>query len=84
MRMTLALGRAIVALSVVAMGVTSVAAQAPSGEAVVVEVAATACNCPKYITPRYTTEQVGAVIESATADLRARVAELEARLADTD
>jgi hypothetical protein len=33
-------------------------------------------NCPKYITPRYTAAQV----EAAAAPLRARIAELEARL----
>lgn len=34
-------------------------------------------NCPKYITPRYTAAEV----EAATAPLRARLAELEAKLA---
>lgn len=35
-------------------------------------------NCPKYITPRFTADEV----EEATAPLRARIAELEAALAD--
>lgn len=34
-------------------------------------------NCPKFITPRFTTEE----IEEATAPLKRRVAELEAKLA---
>lgn len=46
--------------------------------AVTVDVVATSWNCPKYITPRYTAAQ----IETATAPLRDRIAELEARLAD--
>lgn len=37
-------------------------------------------NCPKYITPRYTTDEV----EEAIAPLRARIAELEASLAARD
>jgi predicted pyridoxine 5'-phosphate oxidase superfamily flavin-nucleotide-binding protein len=37
-------------------------------------------NCPKYITPRYTAEQV----EVAIAPLRARIAELEAQLKNGD
>jgi predicted pyridoxine 5'-phosphate oxidase superfamily flavin-nucleotide-binding protein len=45
--------------------------------AVTVEVEATDWNCPKYITPRYTAEEVRAV----TDRLQARVDELEARLA---
>jgi uncharacterized protein len=45
--------------------------------AVTVEVVATSWNCPKYITPRYTT----AAVEAAIAPLHARIAELEARLA---
>jgi uncharacterized protein len=44
---------------------------------VTVDVVATAWNCPKYITPRYT----AASIEAATAPLRDRIAELEARIA---
>lgn len=44
-----------------------------------VDVVATSWNCPKYITPRYTAQQ----IEAATAPLRNRIAELEARLAST-
>ncbi len=34
-------------------------------------------NCPKYITPRFTREEIGAL----TAPLQARIAELEAQLA---
>jgi predicted pyridoxine 5'-phosphate oxidase superfamily flavin-nucleotide-binding protein len=41
-----------------------------------VDVTAFDWNCPKYITPRYT----AAEIEEAAAPLRARIAELEARL----
>jgi uncharacterized protein len=44
--------------------------------AITVEVVATSWNCPKYITPRYTVAQ----IETATAPLRQRIAELETRL----
>ena len=35
-------------------------------------------NCPKFITPRYTLEEV----EVATSPLHRRIAELEAQLAD--
>jgi predicted pyridoxine 5'-phosphate oxidase superfamily flavin-nucleotide-binding protein len=45
--------------------------------AVTVEVQATDWNCPKYITPRYTAEEVRGV----TDRLQARIDELEARLA---
>ncbi|MEM7285685.1 MAG: pyridoxamine 5'-phosphate oxidase family protein [Actinomycetota bacterium] len=45
--------------------------------AVTIEVVATAWNCPKYITPRYTEAQV----EALTRPLTDRIAELEARLA---
>ncbi len=45
--------------------------------AVTVEVQATDWNCPKYIAPRYTAEEVRAV----TDRLQARIDELEARLA---
>ena len=41
-----------------------------------VEIVSFDWNCPKYITPRYTAEQVQGVI----APLQARIAELEARL----
>ena len=43
---------------------------------VTVEVVAFAWNCPKYITPRYTAEE----IEAAVAPLKARIAELKSRL----
>ncbi|MFT5201566.1 MAG: putative pyridoxine 5'-phosphate oxidase superfamily flavin-nucleotide-binding protein [Candidatus Aldehydirespiratoraceae bacterium] len=45
--------------------------------AVTIEVAATDWNCPKYITPRFTSAQV----ETAVQPLRDRIAELEAQLA---
>ena len=45
--------------------------------AVTIEVVATAWNCPKYITPRYTEAQV----ETLTRPLVDRIAELEAQLA---
>jgi hypothetical protein len=45
--------------------------------AVTVRVAAFDWNCPQHITPRFTLDE----IEEATAPLRERVAELEARLA---
>lgn len=48
-----------------------------SDGAITVEIAATAWNCPKYITPRYTAEQVRAV----TDELQARINDLESRLA---
>lgn len=41
-----------------------------------IEVTAFDSNCPKYITPRFTAAEV----EEAVAPLRARIAELEARL----
>ena len=41
---------------------------------VTVEVTAFDWNCPKYITPRFTAEEVA----EAVAPLRARIAELEA------
>ena len=44
---------------------------------VVIEVQSFDWNCPKYITPRYTRAEV----EQVVAPLRARIAELEARLA---
>ena len=44
---------------------------------ITVEVQAVAWNCPKFITPRFTQDQV----EVATAPLRDRIAELEAQLA---
>jgi hypothetical protein len=44
---------------------------------VTVEVVAFDWNCPKYITPRYTADEVRA----ATEPLRARIAELEAMVA---
>jgi predicted pyridoxine 5'-phosphate oxidase superfamily flavin-nucleotide-binding protein len=44
---------------------------------VTVEVAAFDWNCPKYITPRYTAEQV----RDVTGALTARIADLEAQLA---
>jgi predicted pyridoxine 5'-phosphate oxidase superfamily flavin-nucleotide-binding protein len=45
--------------------------------AVTIEVVATDWNCPKYITPRFTSAQV----ETAVQPLRDRIAELEERLA---
>jgi predicted pyridoxine 5'-phosphate oxidase superfamily flavin-nucleotide-binding protein len=45
--------------------------------AIVVQVEALDWNCPQHITPRYTLEEV----EAAAAPLRARIRELEARLA---
>lgn len=45
--------------------------------AITVEVVATSWNCPKFITPRFTEEQVAASVEHLTA----RIAELEAELA---
>ena len=42
--------------------------------AVTVEVLATAWNCPKYLTPRFTSAQVGQAVEG----LERRIAELEA------
>jgi predicted pyridoxine 5'-phosphate oxidase superfamily flavin-nucleotide-binding protein len=44
--------------------------------AITIDVAATAWNCPKYITPRYTTAQ----IEAGVQPLRDRIANLEAQL----
>jgi len=44
--------------------------------AIAIDVAATAWNCPKYITPRYTTAQIDAGVQP----LRDRIADLEARL----
>ena len=41
-----------------------------------VEVVAFSWNCPKYITPRYTAEQVRSIVEP----LQQRIAELEAQL----
>jgi predicted pyridoxine 5'-phosphate oxidase superfamily flavin-nucleotide-binding protein len=46
--------------------------------AITIDVLATNWNCPKYITPRFTQDEVTA----ATAPLRQRVAELEAQVAD--
>lgn len=43
---------------------------------ITIDVVATAWNCPKYITPRYTTDQIDAGVEP----LRIRIAELEAQL----
>jgi predicted pyridoxine 5'-phosphate oxidase superfamily flavin-nucleotide-binding protein len=48
--------------------------------AVTIDVVATAWNCPKYITPRYTTDQ----IEVGVQPLRDRIAELEAQLAELE
>lgn len=44
---------------------------------VIVEVVASNWNCPKFITPRFTADEV----QAATAPLRARIAELEALVA---
>lgn len=44
--------------------------------AITIDVAATAWNCPKYITPRYTTAQIDAGVQP----LRNRIADLEAQL----
>jgi predicted pyridoxine 5'-phosphate oxidase superfamily flavin-nucleotide-binding protein len=44
--------------------------------AITVEIIATDWNCPKYITPRYTADQVAAAIEP----LQARIDQLETRL----
>jgi predicted pyridoxine 5'-phosphate oxidase superfamily flavin-nucleotide-binding protein len=50
------------------------------GEGIVtVEVVAVAWNCPKYITPRFTADQVRSVIES----LQQRIAELEHQLSES-
>jgi len=46
--------------------------------AVTVEFLATAWNCPKYITPRFTEDQISAAIRP----LQQRIAELEAQLAN--
>lgn len=48
--------------------------------AIVLQVEALDWNCPQHITPRYTAEEV----EAAAAPLRARIRELEARLAASD
>lgn len=53
------------------------ALQKATGSIVRIRVAAYDWNCPKYITPRHTDTEV----ESVVAPLRARIAELEARLA---
>jgi len=42
----------------------------------VIEIVSFDWNCPKYITPRYTTEEVQGLV----APLQARIAELEAHL----
>jgi hypothetical protein len=47
--------------------------------AITIELLATAWNCAKYITPRFTTDQVEAIAEP----LRRRIDELEARLRST-
>ena len=44
--------------------------------AITIEVVATAWNCPKHISPRYTTEQIDAGVQP----LRDRIAELEAQV----
>jgi len=44
--------------------------------AITIDVAATAWNCPKYITPRYTTAQIDAGVQP----LGDRIADLEAQL----
>lgn len=44
--------------------------------AITIEVVATAWNCPKYITPRYTTARIDAGVQP----LRDRIADLEAQL----
>ena len=44
--------------------------------AITVDVAALDWNCPKYITPRYTAQQ----IETVTDELQARISDLESRL----
>ena len=46
--------------------------------AVTIEIEATDWNCPKYITPRYTSDQ----IEASIAPLRERIAELEAQIGE--
>jgi len=55
----------------------------PSGTPIervfLIDVVAFDWNCPKYITPRYTAEEVA----EAAAPLRARISELEAALAKT-
>lgn len=45
--------------------------------AITIEIAATAWNCPKYITPRYTSAQIDAGVQP----LHDRIADLEAQLA---
>jgi predicted pyridoxine 5'-phosphate oxidase superfamily flavin-nucleotide-binding protein len=46
--------------------------------AVLIDVVAGAWNCPQHITPRWTEREIAAVVDP----LRARIAELEAQLAD--
>lgn len=48
--------------------------------AITIEIVATAWNCPKYITPRYTEAQVAQL----TQPLRDRIEELEAQVAAAD
>lgn len=52
------------------------AARGPVERLVTIEVAAFDWNCPKYITPRYTTAE----IEELVAPMKKRIAELEAKL----
>jgi hypothetical protein len=52
--------------------------------AVVVRVAAFDWNCPQHITPRFTVPEVEAAIAHVAHPLRARIAELEAKLASCE
>jgi hypothetical protein len=46
--------------------------------AVTIEILATAWNCPKYITPRFTEAQINPIVEQ----LHGQIADLEAQLAE--
>ncbi len=48
--------------------------------ALTIEVEATAWNCPKYLTPRFTQAEVQAAFDEHTTELRARIAALEAEV----
>jgi hypothetical protein len=51
---------------------------------VTVEIVAFEWNCPKFITPRFTVDQVRMAVDHATAALQRRIAELESRLDSLD
>ncbi len=55
----------------------SVAGQGPVERILRITVAAFDWNCPKYITERFTTAQVGAMVGPRIAELEARIKELE-------